>query len=157
PLNPEHRREPGIRVDVHLREGDRAVARRDLLLEHRCESPTGSAPCGPEVHDDRNLVRAVDDQFLEGGLGDVHVPSNAPGASAQPDTTTSAPQPATRAASTCSSATPASEWWLRSISIPGHASSPSARAPTSPPKAYSSSVAKTPRRPVWRRAMPSSS
>ena len=43
----------------------------DRLLEHRRELAARPAPLGPEVDDDRQLLRALDDVLLEGGLGGV--------------------------------------------------------------------------------------
>ena len=59
----------GVRVD--LRERDLALALGDRLLEHRRELAARAAPRGPEVDDDRQLARALDDVLLEGGLGGV--------------------------------------------------------------------------------------
>ena len=42
------------------------------LLEHRLEQLAGAAPLGPEVDDDRQLARALDDVLFEGRVGDVH-------------------------------------------------------------------------------------
>ena len=72
------------------------------------------------------------------------------------EATTSAAQPAT-SASGRPRVDERSERCPRSISISGRLSSPSELAPTSPPNACSSSVEKTPRRPVRGRAIPSSS
>ena len=52
---------PGIGVDVDLRERDGSFARGDLLLEHRRQRATRAAPRGPEVDDDGQLARALDD------------------------------------------------------------------------------------------------
>ena len=106
PLDPEHRREPGVRVDVDLRQLDRARTGCDLGLQDRRERPTRAAPRGPEVDDDRALVRALDHVALECRLRDVHATSNVRGGGAHSRTTTSAPQPASRAAETCSGSTP---------------------------------------------------
>src|ERR671934_760768 len=71
--------------------------------------------------------------------------------------TTSAEQPKTSAAKTSPSSTPRSEGWSSEISISPSPSSPSAAAPSSEPKQRSESTEITLRRPVARRAMPSSS
>ena len=44
----------------------------DLALEHRRERLAGAAPVGPEVDDDGQLVRALEDVAVEGLFGDVH-------------------------------------------------------------------------------------
>ncbi len=64
-------------VDVELGELDRALAGGDRLLEHRAELAARAAPLRPEVDDDRNGGRALDDGVLEGGLGDIHGRFNA--------------------------------------------------------------------------------
>ena len=43
----------------------------DGLLEHRRELAARAAPLGPEVDDDGQLVRALDDVALEGRVGGV--------------------------------------------------------------------------------------
>ena len=55
------------------------------------------------------------------------------------------------------SSTPSSDGWARSTSMSGQDSSPSEAAPSSAPTARSSSTGMTLRRPLCRRAMPSSS
>lgn len=67
----ERGREHLVGVHVNLGELDRAAARANGLLERWAELPAGPAPFGPEVHDDGDLARAVDDPLLEIGLGDV--------------------------------------------------------------------------------------
>ena len=58
------------------------LARVDGLLEHGRELAAGAAPGGPEVDDDRQLLGALDDVLLEGGLGGVEDhPSRLPGVS----------------------------------------------------------------------------
>ncbi len=106
-----------IRIDVHLREQDGAVPRLDGGLEHRSESVTRAAPLRPEVDYHRCVHRPLDDIVVERALGYLercHLCSAM---------TTSAPQPAIRAAGTCSASTPASERWARSIRIGDHAAS----------------------------------
>ena len=66
-------RELLVGVDVDLRENDLAAARLGLALEDRPEPAARSAPLRPEVHDDRNLARAVEDLALERLRRDVHV------------------------------------------------------------------------------------
>src|SRR5438045_2113555 len=70
-------------------------------------------------------------------------------------TKTSALQPAIKPSNT--SSTPRSEGWTRSTSTSSHSSRPSAPAPSSAPKQSNASVEITLRRPLWRRAIPSSS
>src|SRR5581483_9196623 len=64
--------EPGVGVDVELRQLDGAVPAFDLALEHWPEDATRSAPSGPEVDHDRHLARALDDRRLECRLAYVH-------------------------------------------------------------------------------------
>ena len=60
-------------VDVDLGELELAVALRDFRFDRGAEGAAGAAPGGPEVDDDRQLVRAVDHGLLEGGGVDVHL------------------------------------------------------------------------------------
>src|SRR5581483_4514164 len=71
-LDPVRLGEPGVGIDVELRELDRAVAAFDLALEHRSEDATRSAPRGPEVDHDRDLAGPLDDRRLESRLAYVH-------------------------------------------------------------------------------------
>ena len=111
-----------------------------------------SAPLGPEVDEHRNLGRPRDDV-----VGRTS-PRSRPRCSALPETTTSAAQPAISAAVTCSGRDagerPVTEIDRRSAA---RSSSCRARAPSVDPISSSSAVESMPRRPVWRRAMPSSS
>jgi len=53
----------------------------DLALQDRCQHSTRTAPCGPEVDDDRHRSRALDDGGLECRVCDVHrlrVPGKSP-------------------------------------------------------------------------------
>jgi hypothetical protein len=66
-------------VDVDLGELDPADALGDLRLDRRAERPARAAPGGPEVDDDRQLVRALDHVALEGVCRDVHLELSPPG------------------------------------------------------------------------------
>ena len=61
-------------VRVHLREHDLAVLFRDDLFEKRRQRPARPAPRGPEIHDDRHLLRTLHDFRHEGVVGDVDHP-----------------------------------------------------------------------------------
>jgi hypothetical protein len=50
-----------IGIDVDLGQLNLPVARLRRLLERRRELPAGTAPGGPEVHDDGHFLRALDD------------------------------------------------------------------------------------------------
>ena len=67
----EARGDRRVGVDVELGELDLAVALLDLGLERRAELATGAAPLGPEVDDDGQLARALDDVVHEGRFGNV--------------------------------------------------------------------------------------
>ena len=60
-----------VGVHVDLGQLDLAVARLGGLLERRRQLPAGAAPRGPEVHDDRDLLGALDDVLRELELVDV--------------------------------------------------------------------------------------
>src|SRR5919199_2273137 len=75
PANPELVGEPRVRIHVHLHEREPPITRRRLALEHRRERVARAAPLGPEVDDDGQLARALDDVGLEGRLGHVHGPN----------------------------------------------------------------------------------
>ncbi len=70
-LDLEGRRHPGVVVDVDLHELDGAVGCFDHLLENGAEGAARAAPRGPEVDDDGNLDRPVENVLLEGGIGDI--------------------------------------------------------------------------------------
>ena len=61
----------GLHVD--LGELELALALGHLGLDGRTEDAARSAPGGPEVDDDRDLVRALDHLALEALRGYVHV------------------------------------------------------------------------------------
>ena len=65
-LDPERGRDARVGVGVDLGQRDLAVARGHGLLEHRRERAARAAPRGPEVDDDGQLARALDDVALEG-------------------------------------------------------------------------------------------
>ena len=71
-LDPEVARQALVGVDVDLGQLELSRARVGGALQHRTELTTRPAPLGPEVDDDRKLMRAVDDRCLEICLGDVH-------------------------------------------------------------------------------------
>ena len=50
-----------VRIDVHLRQRDPAVALRDGGLQSGPELAARAAPLGPEVDYDRQVARALDD------------------------------------------------------------------------------------------------
>ena len=64
-------RDARVGVRVELGQRDLPVARADGLLEHRRQRAARPAPGGPEVDDDGQLARALDDVALEGLVGDV--------------------------------------------------------------------------------------
>src|SRR5206468_7941256 len=70
-LDPERGGDARARVRVDLHELDLAGALLDGLLDHRPERAAGAAPVGPEVDDDGQLVRALQDVALESGFGGV--------------------------------------------------------------------------------------
>ena len=70
-LDLEGGRDLGVLVNVDLDEIDPPVGGADHLLDDRPQRAARSAPRRPQVHDDRNLRRPVEDGFLEGGVGDV--------------------------------------------------------------------------------------
>ena len=66
-------RQVGVRVGVDLCEGDLPVALADRLLQHRRQRLARAAPVGPEVDDDGQGLRLLDDVGFEGVCGDVHL------------------------------------------------------------------------------------
>jgi len=72
-LDPICAGESRVGIDVELGLLDASTTRCDGALDQRSELPAGTAPLGPEVHDDREAVGAIDDRGLKGALGDVHV------------------------------------------------------------------------------------
>ncbi len=70
-LHPELLGELLVGVDVDLHQLERAAVLAGDLLERRAQDPAGSAPGGPEVDDDRDLVAALQHLDPEGLL--IHV------------------------------------------------------------------------------------
>jgi hypothetical protein len=70
-LDAEGLRDARVGVGVELGEHDLALARVRGLLEQRAEHATRPAPLGPEVDDDGELARALDDLALEVLFGDI--------------------------------------------------------------------------------------
>src|SRR5215211_7796921 len=70
-LNAEGGGEARVGVGVELGQDDLAVAGVHAALEQRCELAAGSAPLGPEVDDDGDVLGPLDDLRLEALLGDV--------------------------------------------------------------------------------------
>ena len=70
-LDPERGREARVGLGVDLGQRELAGALGDRLLEHRGELAARAAPRGPEVDDDRQLLRALDHLLFEIGLGGV--------------------------------------------------------------------------------------
>jgi hypothetical protein len=71
PLDAERLGQARVGVGVDLGEDHLTLARARGLLEHRCQRAARATPFGPEVHDDRRRLRALEDLGLEGVLGDV--------------------------------------------------------------------------------------
>src|SRR5262249_55802912 len=102
-----------VGVDLHQ---DGGVAEPgDLALEHRPEDTARPAPRRPEVHDDRDLLRALEHRGLEVGIGHVQAGSMAPGAAkgstaarAAATQRSSSPTGATQASASSAAARPAS-------------------------------------------------
>jgi len=71
-LDPVRVRGARVRIDVKLGQLDGAIPPGDLALQDRCQHSARTAPCGPEVDDDRDRARALDDGGLECRVCDVH-------------------------------------------------------------------------------------
>ena len=115
----------GVDIDLDERDGARPSPRRRPRARVRARG-TGrtSRPRSRRAPDVRPTARSRRSRTS---------PRSRPRRHALPETTTSAAQPAIRAASTCSGATPASERWSGSTAIRGQASSCRARAPSAEP------------------------
>ena len=61
-----------VRVDVQLREQERAGPLRRHALEHRPQGPAGPHQLRPQVDDDRPFARSLDHDLLERGVGHLH-------------------------------------------------------------------------------------
>jgi pimeloyl-ACP methyl ester carboxylesterase len=72
-LNSERPSQTRVGVDVDLRELELSRPRGRAAFENWAELTAGTAPFGPEVDDDGERVRAVQNLGLKGSLGDVHV------------------------------------------------------------------------------------
>ena len=148
------RQRPPVRRDATTRCGMRRFARAPTSSRSRrttsgAKGRRSSPPATVAVRELRRRLRVA-----------RHAPrsartSRAPRTGRHASRKTSAPQPATSASNT--SSTPRNEGCERSTSTSSHSSSPSEPAPSSAPKQSSVSVEMTLRRPVWRRAIPSSS
>jgi hypothetical protein len=64
--------QPWVGVDIDLDQVELARASCRRSLEDRAQLTAGTAPFSPEIDYDRNLVAAVENRGLEGGLRDVH-------------------------------------------------------------------------------------
>jgi len=70
-LDPHRPRQARVGIGIDLREDHLAFARGGLGLEQRPELPTGPAPGGPEVDDDRRAARPLDHLAVEVCFVDV--------------------------------------------------------------------------------------
>ncbi len=61
----------GMLVDVDLDQADLPGLLGDDLFERRAQLPAGAAPGGPEIDQDRNLARCLDDVDHEGGIAGI--------------------------------------------------------------------------------------